>query len=176
MKRSMITIALTAAVSAAFVLCSGVSADAGNVSAAQKLEAAKQSYLASIRSEALRTRSKTPETINAGSPSQWLTRVEAKNVNMVTNRTENGTQQSLNINGSSYFVADETYAWTLQQNLNLRFAVDPITNRKVDKAKAALFADASGRVFYFESEKSYEEFLALGAPTTDTVFGYSEPR
>jgi len=176
MKRSLLTKALMAVVSLAFISTAGLQAEAaGTAAASQKLETAKQNYLASMRSEALKTNSHLSGDIHAGSPSEWLTRVEPSSVNMVTNRVEEAGQTAVNLEGNSYFVSGESYAWTLKQNQSLRYSIDPLTNRKVDKARAVIFADASGRVFYFESEQTYRDFLATAAPVNDTVFGYSEP-
>lgn len=177
MKRSYLGKIVMAAAAVTLAMGMYIPAEAGSANgAAQKLESAKQTYVASIRAEALRTGSEIPEHINAGSPSQWLTRVDASKINMVTDRVSGESTTKVNINGSSYFVGGETYAWTLEQNQSLRFSTDPITGKKVNKATAATFADADGNVLYFENEGSLKSFLALGAPSTDTVFGYSEPR
>ncbi len=142
----------------------------------QELESAKQSYLASIRAEAIRTNSEIPSHVNAGTPSDWLTRVDASKVNMVTNRVEEHAQNSVDINGRSYSVASDSYARTLKLNPSLRLATDPITGKKIDKSEAQTFADASGKVFYFANDSSFKSFLALGTQNNDTVFGYSEAK
>ena len=81
---------------------------------------------------------------------------------------------SVAIDGKTYFGAGDAYASTLRMNAAARTAVDPSTSKKIDKASAVTFADASGRVFYFESESSYREFIGLATP--ETVYGYSAPR
>jgi hypothetical protein len=62
----------------------------------------------------------------------------------------------------------------LQENPSIRFARDPFSNKAIDKADAAVYVDASGRAFYFESDDSYKNFIALGEQ--ETAFGYTEPK
>lgn len=138
-----------------------------------KLESIWQSYCASIRHEAMKTGHELDEAQLQGSASAWLTRVSPEEVNMVTNRVAHGTTESISLNGKSYFISDEGYARTLKTNTTLRFSTDPLTGARVDKATAATFADASGRVFYFESEKTCKDFLSLA--DEGTVYGYSSP-
>ena len=93
---------------------------------------------------------------------------------MATNRVSGDKLSSVAIDGKTYFGAGDAYASTLRMNAAARTAVDPSTSKKIDKASAVTFADASGRVFYFESENSYREFIGLATP--ETVYGYSAPR
>lgn len=144
-----------------------------NKSAIAKLESIKSCYLASIRQEALQTKNAVPESISTGPAAGWLSNVAASRVNMVTNKVEKTAQKAVSLNGKTYF-AGENYASTMIQNQSLRFAADPLTNKKIDKADAVIFADASGRVFYFESENSYKDFISLANP--ETVYGYSEAK
>jgi YHS domain-containing protein len=37
-------------------------------------------------------------------------------------------------------------------------AIDPVSGKEVDKAKAVIGADSYKRVFYFENEKNFEKF------------------
>ncbi|MBI5047421.1 MAG: hypothetical protein HZB54_00520 [Deltaproteobacteria bacterium] len=136
------------------------------------LETVRQNYLASLRMEALKTKNAIPAKVDASnSILAWLKKVKADEVNMVTNRHTGKKQNEVNMNGKAYFISGESYAWTLQQNPSIRFAKDPLTDKIIDKADAAIFADASGRVLYFESE---EAFMALAEK--GTTFGYTSPK
>ncbi len=172
MKRRILEKAVMAAVFGVFI---GGSAIAGtNQGAIANLEAAKESYLGAVRLEALQAKSAVPEHIATGPASQWLTRVSAAEVNMATNRVEKRAQETVTLGGKTYYTAGAAWSENMRLNPTTRFASDPLTNRAVDKADAVIYADASGRVFYFESEKSYGDFIGLATP--ETVYGYSEPR
>ncbi len=126
------------------------------------LKSIHQNYLASLRSESVKANGFSSEVrISEGSPSEWLTRVDADDVNIVTNRLATGGQMKVSIEGSDYYVVNKYYASTLKNNLVLRSATDPYTNKRVNKSEAVIYADASGRVFYFESSDSFDGFLAL---------------
>jgi YHS domain-containing protein len=168
--KMLIAVAMTASVA---IFASGANAGE-NQEAIAKLQSVKESYAASLRLEALQAKN-SPESVNVtGSASQWLKKVSAEEVNMVTNRHAGSKQASVSIDGKSYFGAGEGYVATLEQNAATRAAVDPYTNKQIDKASALTFADASGRIFYFESESSYNNFIGLATP--ETVYGYSAPR
>ncbi len=62
----------------------------------------------------------------------------------------------------------------MRLNPSTRFAKDPLTDRAVDKSCAVIYADASGRVYYFESEAAYSAFMALAEGST--VAGYTPAR
>lgn len=141
--------------------------------AVMKMESIKQNYLAGVRLEALRTHNEVKET-SIGSPSVWLTSVDASRVNMVTNRVDKDASHTVEIAGRSYSVSGDMGAWALKQNPSIRFAKDPMTGNLVDKSNANIYADAAGRVFYFESDSTVKGFVALGERTT--AYGYSSPR
>ena len=131
------------------------------------LEHVRQNHLASVRLEALRSNAPVSEDSSShSSPSEWLRRVEAGTVNMVTNRVVGAQQKGMNIDGKTYYVPGESYDWTLSNNLSLRYAKDPATGESVDKSEAVIFADASGRAYYFESEDSYRNFISLSEEKT----------
>ncbi|MBI5643271.1 MAG: hypothetical protein HY954_07325 [Deltaproteobacteria bacterium] len=132
--------------------------------AISKLESCKSSYMAKLRQEALQTKNPLPESMSNGPASAWLQKVSPNEVNMVTNTFEKKEQKEISLDGKKYYANGEGYAFNLSQNPSTRFGVDPLTNKKVDKASAAIYADASGRVFYFESEDSFNGFLALAYP------------
>ncbi len=142
MRRNLIGKLVITAASAALI--AGICLP-GNASAAavHELESAKQNYLASVRAEAIRTNNEIPTKINAGTSADWLTRVDAGNVNMVTNTVEKAAQKTVTINGRTYTVASDAYAKNLKLNPSLRLATDPVTGKRIDKSEAVTFADAS---------------------------------
>src|SRR3972149_1843509 len=166
----LIAVAMTASV---VILASGANAGE-HKEAIAKLQSVKECYAASLRFEALQPKT-SPDSVRVSGPAaEWLKKVNAEEVNMVTNRHAGSKQAAVSIDGRTYFGAGEGYVSTLQKNAATRSAVDPFTNKKIDKASALTYADASGRVFYFESEGSYGEFIGLATP--ETVYGYSAPR
>ena len=126
-----------------------------------RLNTIKASHLASLRSEALKTGNVITRNTQAGPSSSWLKRVTPEEVNMVTNRLEQKSQDAITINGKTYYGSGEGYASTLLKNHSLTHAADPYTGNKVDKAEAVIFVDASGRAHYFESAESYTAFISL---------------
>lgn len=171
MKRGILAVIFAAAFTVAAL---GASNAAENQEAIAKLEAAKGNYLASLRLEALQTGNPVPERMSTGPASEWLKKVAANEVNMATNTFEKKAQKSVNIDGKSYFTDNGACEFNLSQNASARFATDPLTNKRVDKASAATYADASGKVYYFESDANFQGFIALATP--QTVYGYSEAK
>ena len=147
---------------------------ASNLSTIAKLNSAKANYQASIRKEGLMTGNAVPQQVAKGPASAWLSKVSPDEVNMVTNMFESKKQEAVQLAGKTYFTTGAVYAKNLAENATIRFAVDPVTNKKVDKAEAVIFADASGKAFYFESDESFKNFIAIATP--QTVFGYSEAK
>jgi YHS domain-containing protein len=139
------------------------------------LESVRQNYLASLRLDSLKTNNNLPGSIKANSsPSQWLKRVKTNEINIVTNRFSKDVQTGISIDGKVYYTSGDSYILNLQENPSIRFARDPFSNKAIDKADAAIYVDASGRAFYFESDESYRNFIALGEQ--ETAFGYTEPK
>ncbi|MBI2401068.1 MAG: hypothetical protein HYV23_08465 [Deltaproteobacteria bacterium] len=174
MKRNFGKLLIAVAMTASVVLFASGANAGDNKEAIAKLQSVKESYAASLRFEALQAKN-SPDSVRVSGPAaEWLKKVSAEEVNMVTNRHAGSKQAAVSIDGRTYFGAGEGYVSTLQKNAASRSAVDPFTNKKIDKASALTYADASGRVFYFESEGSYREFIGLATP--ETVYGYSVPR
>ena len=141
-----------------------------NYLAEVRMEGIRQSYLAGLRREAIRAGAEMPKTgTDGGTASMWLTMVDASAVNMVTNSVDESAVKSVQIDGMAYNVNGEIGALTMTKNPSTRLARDPLTNKTVDKSTAAIFADASGRVYYFESPSTHKEFMALA--NAEAVYG-----
>jgi len=135
------------------------------------LESVRQNYYAQERLMSLKNNNTV--NINKNGPAKmWLKKVTSSEVNMVTNRITSEQQDAVEINGKKYFANGKEYAFNLQENASVRFSVDPLTNVIIDKADAVTYSDASGRVLYFESDKSFERFLAMAS--SETLHGYSK--
>lgn len=145
-----------------------------NKQAISKLQTLKENYIAGVRQEAVSSKSPVPTKVASGPATMWLSKVNPKEVNMATNRHEKKAQKEIKLDGKTYYMTGDSYAFNMEQNRSTRFAKDPLTNKKIDKAEAVTFADASGRVHYFESEDTFRQFTALATP--ETVYGYSEAK
>lgn len=163
MKRMFFMGIITAAALAASSVVPGYAGagTASNGGAAVLLESVRQNYMASQRLNALKAKNTRPEAAKAEAPSSWLTRVNTNEVNMASNRFEKKAQKAVNIGGRTYYASNDMAAASISRNQSARFAVDPISGKKIDKAEAVIFADASGRVIYFESEATGNNFISL---------------
>jgi len=91
-------------------------------------------------------------------------RLEAKKVCFVNNQFMGADQIPVEVDGKIYYGCCEGCIDKLKKNLNeVRFAVDPLTGEKVDKALAYIVRKKHGgiAVLYFATEKNYKEFIKL---------------
>lgn len=87
-----------------------------------------------------------------------LTRVEAKRVCMVNDTVFPKDQIAVEVEGKTYFGCCEMCKGRLVADASARQAVDPVSGKTVDKATAVIGTTPDGRVFYFESEKTFDEY------------------
>lgn len=85
-------------------------------------------------------------------PHGKLKKVDAKNVCMVNEMDMGKEQIPVQVDGKTYYGCCEMCKQTLAKDASKRMAIDPITGKEVDKAKAVIAAQEDGRVFYFESD------------------------
>jgi len=144
------------------------SSNGTTVLARQKLQTIRANYQAIKRMKTLRA---AIEGVNPGEslPPSWLRRVEPAEVCMITNRHEGSPQAPIVLSGKTYYGSCDGCAENLRLNPSVRFARDPYSGRLVDKAEALTFADASGRVWYFESEANKARFLGLAGEGSLTL-------
>lgn len=86
--------------------------------------------------------------------------VETKKVCMVNDKVFEKDQIPVEVDGKTYYGCCNMCKKALAEQADLRFAVDPVSGKKVDKAKAVIGADSEGMTYYFESVdnlKSYNE-------------------
>ena len=84
--------------------------------------------------------------------------VEAKKVCMVNNQLFEKDQIPIAVEGKTYYGCCEMCKERLTKDAASRTAIDPVTGKKVDKAKAVIAALPDGKVLYFESEKTLAEY------------------
>lgn len=87
-----------------------------------------------------------------------LRKVETSYVCMINNMAMGKTQIPVKVEEQTYFGCCEMCAATLKKDRKARFAVDPVSGKEVDKAKAVIGAKPNGEVYYFESEKTFHVF------------------
>lgn len=88
-----------------------------------------------------------------------LQRVEAKRVCMVNDQVFDRDMIPVEVEAKTYYGCCNMCKGRLTQDAEARTAVDPISGNKVDKALAVFGALPDQTVLYFESEKTFEEYL-----------------
>lgn len=80
---------------------------------------------------------------------------------MVNNMYMGSAQIAVPINGKIYYGCCAKCVQDLNADESTRYAVDPLSKKRVDKAKAYILIspDMTGAVIYFESEKNVKEYL-----------------
>jgi len=97
----------------------------------------------------------------ATQPSGKLTKVDSpKRVCMVTNKAFADDQIAVEVEGKTYYGCCEMCKGRLTSDAKLRSAVDPVSQKPVDKADAVIAADSKGKVFYFENDENLAAYNA----------------
>jgi YHS domain-containing protein len=97
----------------------------------------------------------------AAQSSGKLTKVDDhKRVCMVTNKTFTEDQIAVDVAGKTYYGCCEMCKGRLTSEAKLRTAVDPVSQKSVDKADAVIAADSKGKVFYFENDENLAAYNA----------------
>ncbi len=89
-----------------------------------------------------------------------LTKVEPKKVCMINERFMDKDQIPVVVNGQTYYGCCEMCKERLAKDASKRVAVDPVSGKTVDKAKAVIGADAEGKVYYFENDANLKKYGA----------------
>jgi YHS domain-containing protein len=92
--------------------------------------------------------------------SEELTRVEPKRVCMVNDTVFPRDQIPVEVDGRTYFGCCEMCKGRLAKDTAVRQSVDPVSGKPVDKATAVIGAAADGKVRYFESDRTFADYLA----------------
>lgn len=94
------------------------------------------------------------QTVNA-----WQ-KVETAKVCMVTDMVFPRTQIPVKVEGKTYYGCCHNCKDRLANDSAVRYAVDPVNGKKVDKANAVIAAGPDGSVKYFESDVTLKTFLS----------------
>lgn len=77
---------------------------------------------------------------------------------MVNNEVMGKPQIPVKVGNQTYYGCCKMCVGTLTNDRKARFAIDPVSGKEVDKAKAVIGAKPDGKVLYFESEKTFNAF------------------
>lgn len=89
-----------------------------------------------------------------------LEQVEARYVCMITNKVFDTEQIRIPLENDVYYGCCEMCVAKINENVDSRYATDPVTGNRVNKAKAVLGADDTRTVYYFESKETLAAFNA----------------
>lgn len=89
-----------------------------------------------------------------------LAQVETRYVCMINNQRFDKEQIAVEVEGQTYFGCCEMCKDKLKKDKASRWAVDPVSGKKVDKAKAVIGANAEGKAFYFENVENLKKYKA----------------
>lgn len=89
-------------------------------------------------------------------------KVDPKSVCMFMDHAVDHPERSVVIAGKTYYYGNDDCREKLSADPANRVATDPVTHKKVDKAKAVLGATPAGDVLYFESDKTLAQYNAKG--------------
>lgn len=87
-----------------------------------------------------------------------LKRVETKKVCMINNQLFEKDQIPVEVEGRTYYGCCDMCKERLAKDKAARTAVDPVSGKEVDKAKAVIAALPDGSVLYFESEETLNKY------------------
>ena len=87
-------------------------------------------------------------------PATALKKVEPKTVCMINEHAMGKDQIPVEVEGKTYYGCCEMCKKALATDAAKRTAVDPVSGKQVDKAKAVIAAQEDGRVFYFENDEN----------------------
>ena len=87
-----------------------------------------------------------------------LKKVESQYVCMINNKLFDKAQIPVIVGGKTYYGCCPMCKEKLEKSTQARMAIDPISNKSVDKATAVIGAEPSGVVHYFENEKNLQSY------------------
>jgi YHS domain-containing protein len=84
--------------------------------------------------------------------------VLSKNVCMINDRSMANDQIPVEIDGKTYYGCCPMCKERLVKDETSRYAIDPVSGKKVDKAKAVIGALPGAAVLYFENEANLQKY------------------
>lgn len=109
----------------------------------------------------LPTAAQAADAANSSPVQKEWQKVENSKVCMVTDMVFPRDQIPVKVSGKTYYGCCENCKERLGKDESVRFAIDPISKKKVDKAKAVIAAGADGSVVYFENDANFKKFLSF---------------
>ncbi len=95
------------------------------------------------------------------SSSRGLTLVKDPSAVCMVNDRYMGTRQiPVSVDGKTYYGCCKMCEARLKQETRIRFGLDPVSKRSIDKATAVIARSPAGDVLYFESEESLRSYNA----------------
>lgn len=91
-----------------------------------------------------------------------LVRVDAEKVCMINNQFMNKAQIPVAVEGTTYYGCCEMCEKKLREQPDSRYSVDPVSKKRVDKAKAVIGKLKSDEVLYFENEQTFAAYKPGG--------------
>lgn len=85
---------------------------------------------------------------------------DISHVCMVNNEDMGKPQIPVKVGDQTYYGCCKMCIGTLNNDRKARFAIDPVSGKEVDKAKAVIGAKPNMEVVYFESEKNFQAFIS----------------
>jgi YHS domain-containing protein len=86
--------------------------------------------------------------------------VESNFVCMINDRSMSNEQIPVPIDGKTYYGCCPMCKERLAKDEASRYAIDPVSGKKVDKAKAVIGALPGAAVLYFENQKNFDRYNA----------------
>lgn len=104
-------------------------------------------------------------TITAIAYATEIRKVDPSYVCMVNNTMMSKPQIPIKVENNTYFGCCMGCVKSIQDNtidpstgLSVRYAIDPVTNNKVDKATAVIGVLSNGKALYFENEENLNKY------------------
>lgn len=104
----------------------------------------------------------SPPPSGQAATSSGLSLVETKKVCMVNNQVFPNDQIPVEVQGKTYYGCCAMCKERLANDAEIRTAVDPVSGKTVDKARAVIAARPDGTVLYFESAETLARYRATG--------------
>lgn len=101
----------------------------------------------------------SPAASSSSEQTDWH-KADPKRVCMVTNMEFPRDQIPVKVKSTTYYGCCENCKDRLANDEDIRMGTDPISGKKIDKAKASIAAGPDGSVEYFENDVNMNKFIA----------------
>ena len=104
------------------------------------------------------TLSASPQGQSDKPKGEGLVQVESKYVCMINNQRFNKEQIAVAVGNRTYYGCCQMCKDKLRNDPKSRMAIDPVSQKKVDKATAIIGVDSDGSAYYFENAENLKQF------------------